>query len=144
MDVASLKKLTTLGLLAVFLLPAASLGADGGTPLAAPGGEFDLQLEDALSELGDEFSVLELGEAVVPVNGDLPEPVQVATLSTAAVHEMWASAQTVSEQSSTGASSGKKRWWKKKKWWIAVVAAVVAGAAVSGGDGDDNDDDSED
>ena len=143
MNVAGLEKLMTLGLLAAFLLPAVSLGADRDSPPAAVDSEFDLQLEDALSQLGDEYRIGGSDDEV-PVLAERHEPIQVAALSNEAVREMWTSARTVSEQRSSGASTGKKRWWKTKKFWISVGVAAVVGAALSGGDGDDTVDDGED
>ncbi len=134
MDASRSKRLMTLAVAALFL-------ASVVPALAA--GEFDLQLEAALSDLGDDLSAEDLD--LEPASDTfVTEPIQVASLNSEEITEMWRSTEAVSAQTTGGSGGADKSWWKKKKWWIPVVVAVVAGAALSDGDGDSNIDDEED
>jgi hypothetical protein len=138
------KKLFTLALLALFLWPAVPAVAGEIASQAQPE-EFDLHLDKALSRLDDELSGIDLGPALSAGENVTEEPVQIATLSSTAVSDVWRSSQAVAVQSSGSSDPGKKRsFWKKKKWWIPVVAAVALGVALGSDDGDDSIDDGED
>ena len=140
MDASRSKRLFTLALAALFIGSVMPIRAG---EMTESNGEFDLQLGEALSDMGDDLSALDLDFESQPDTAVSSKPFQIA-LNSAAIGETWRSSQAVSPQTTTSSGSAGQKWWKKKKWWVPVLVAVVAGAAVSGGDGDDNLDDEED